>query len=149
LFGEVGGFVCDLSGEFLEQDSANAEPCILSILASQDWRQPTGSFYEGFGLLREIRFLEGREPVGNWQPGSVFDRGQNLILLDALEIIRSGWRPPISHLQAQGFTEGVSPSQVSFVGLLVRQLHGIDCLSDNEREQIEDYVLWLLDQPIP
>jgi hypothetical protein len=31
LFGEVDGFVCDLSGEFLEQDSANAEPCILSI----------------------------------------------------------------------------------------------------------------------
>jgi hypothetical protein len=31
LFGEVGGFVCDLSGEFLEQDSANAGPCIPSI----------------------------------------------------------------------------------------------------------------------
>jgi hypothetical protein len=117
----------------------------LLDLASHDRRQPAGSLYRGFGLLGQIRFLHGRQPVGYWQPGNVFDGGQDLILLDALEIILSGWSPPISHVQRQGLIEGVSRSQMTFVGSLVRQLHGIDRLRDNEREQIEDYVLRLLD----
>jgi hypothetical protein len=46
-------------------------------------------------------FFQATEPFFNGSSGGFLDGLENLVLLDAREIIRGGWLPPAGHVESE------------------------------------------------